>query len=254
MLSAIFRTARFFRNPRIATIWFSEFIEDRISTPRHRKHLNYYSDKQIDVAEGVAGILGMNLSTVNNELLNLPSFLTKDNKNAGISIRWSAASEFAATTYALVKLLKPDIVVETGVGAGVSSWTILQAMEENAKGRLISIDLPTPNTELLPEVGYLVPTPLRSRWDLREGSSHKLLTQTLQEVGEIDIFQHDSRHSYVNQLREYKTAWPFIKQNGLLVSDDISNDALHDACQVWNLEPFIIRQGKDAPIGLVRKT
>jgi predicted O-methyltransferase YrrM len=217
------------------------------------RHLNYYSARQLPVAEGVAQALAIEISAVNEKLKNLPDFLIEKNKDPGMTIKWSATSELAATTYALIKLLKPEVVVETGVGAGVSSWTILQAMDENGSGRLISIDLPTPNTELLPEVGYLVPRDLRYRWDLRTGPSKKLLSQTLKELRKIDIFQHDSRHSYTNQLREYQTAWPFINDGGLLVSDDVSNDALHDASRTWNKEPSIIGQSKESPIGLVRK-
>ncbi len=253
MLSALLRTARFFKTPGMASTWAAEFVDDRITTPRHRNHLDYYSARQLPVAEGVAQALGMELAGVNEKLENLPDFLVAENKDPGMTIKWSATSELAATTYALIKLLKPEVVVETGVGAGVSSWTILQAMEENGSGRLISIDLPTPNTELLPEVGYLVPTELRHRWELRTGPSQKLLPQTLNELGKIDIFQHDSRHSYSNQLREYQTAWPFINDGGLLVSDDVSNDALHDASRIWQREPTIIGQSKESPIGLVRK-
>jgi len=253
MLSALLRTARFFKTPGMATTWAKEFVDDRITTPRHRNHLDYYSARQLPVAEGVAQALAIEISTVNEQLGNLPDFLVSANKDPGMTIKWSATSELAATTYALIKLLKPELVVETGVGAGVSSWTILQAMEENGTGRLISIDLPTPNTELLPEVGYLVPKDLRHRWDLRTGPSQKLLPQTLKELGKIDIFQHDSRHSYSNQLREYQTAWPFITDGGLLVSDDVSNDALHDASRTWQREPTIIGQSKESPIGLVRK-
>ena len=253
MISALLRTARFFRTPRLATAWAAEFVDDRITTPRHRKQLSYYSDRQLPVAEGVSGALGVDLSEVNVVLENLPEFLVAEDKDPGMTIKWSATSELAATTYALIRLLKPEVVVETGVGAGVSSWTILRAMEENGNGRLVSIDLPTPNTELLPEVGYLVPKELRHRWELRIGPSQRVLPQTLSELGEIDMFQHDSRHSDSNQLREYRTAWPFIKAGGMLVSDDVSNDALHDASRSWGGEPTIIGQSKESPIGLIRK-
>jgi predicted O-methyltransferase YrrM len=254
MLSALIRTARFFKTPRMASTWTAEFVDDRILTPRHRKHLAYYADRQLPVAEGVTQALDLNISTVNEHLDNLPEFLVSENKDPGMTIKWSATSELAATTYTLIKLLKPEIVVETGVGAGVSSWTILRAMEENGVGRLVSIDLPTPNTELLPEVGYLVPGDLRHRWQLRTGPSQQILPQVLEELVEIDLFQHDSRHSYSNQLREYQTAWPFIKPSGMLVSDDVSNDALYDATRNWNREPTIIGQSKESPIGLVRKS
>jgi predicted O-methyltransferase YrrM len=253
MLSALVRTVRFFKSPRTATTWATEFIDDRITTPRHRKHLSFYADRQMAVSEGISKALNVEQSVVDEQLSNLPDFLISENKDPGMTIQWSATSELAATTYALVKLLKPTTVIETGVGAGVSSWTILKAMEENGHGRLISIDLPTPNTELLPDVGYLVPADLRHRWDLRTGPSNRLLPEALAELGEIDMFQHDSRHSYSNQLSEYTSAWPAIKNAGILVSDDVSNDALHDAADMWNADLVIIGQSKQSPIGLVRK-
>lgn len=253
MLAALLRTARFFKSPRLATSWASEFVDDRFTTPRHRKHLGYYSDRQLPVVEGIAQALEIDTSLVEEQMQHLPEFLTEKNQDPGMSIKWSATSELAATTYVLVRLLKPKTVVETGVGAGVSSWTILRAMEDNQVGKLISIDLPTPNTELLPEVGYLVPDDLRKRWQLLKGPSQKLLPSVLSDLTEVDIFQHDSRHSYSNQMSEYLTAWPYINKGGMLVSDDVSNDALYDASQSWDREPTIIGQSKNSPIGLVRK-
>ena len=44
--------------------------------------------------------------------------------------------------YLLVRLIKPKCIVETGVSAGVSSAYILQALQDNEKGMLYSIDLP----------------------------------------------------------------------------------------------------------------
>ena len=254
MLATLIRTARFFKTPKLAITWSAEFIDDRITTPRHRNHLDYYASRQLPVLEGIAQATGLAESQIGDELNDLPDFLIAKEKDPGMTIKWSATTELAATTYALVRLLNPDLVVETGVGAGVSSWTILHAMEQNGAGRLISIDLPTPNTELLPEVGYLVPRELRHRWELRTGPSQNLLPQILQELGQIDIFLHDSRHSYSNQLREYQTAWPYIRDGGILISDDVSNDALYDASRKWNREPSIIGQSKEAPIGLVRKS
>jgi len=253
MSSSLLRTARFFKTPRLAAAWSAEFIDDRISTPRHRKHLGYYAERQVSVVEGIANLAGVNEQAVAGHLANLPEFLAADDGDPGLKLKWSATTELAATTYVLMRLLQPNTVVETGVGAGVSSWTILYAMEEGSRGRLISIDLPTPNTELLPEVGYLVPGPLRHRWELCVGPSQRLLQQTLDDLGEICIFQHDSRHSYSNQLREYQTAWPHIRSGGLLVSDDVNNDALYEASRSWDQEPVIIGQSKESPIGLVRK-
>jgi predicted O-methyltransferase YrrM len=215
--------------------------------------LNFYSELTQELSVGLANSLDVPIEEVESELSNLPSFLTSSDRDPGMTNRWSATNELAAIDYVTIKLLEPDIVVETGVWGGVSSWTMLHAMNEIGKGRLISIDLPTPNTELLPEVGYLVPDNLRDRWELRIGPAGKLLPAVLDEVGAIDVFQHDSRHSYTNQLREYRTAWPYLSEGGLLISDDVSNDALHDACESWNQSPVIVHQSKSSPVGLVRK-
>ena len=253
MLSVTVRTIRFLKTPKLTKTWAAEFIEDRITTPRHKKHLDYYAQRQLPLIEGVAQATDLHPSDVKKYMSTLPGFLISENKDPGMNIKWSATSELAATAYTLIRIFKPETVVETGVGAGVSSWTILHALEENQAGRLISIDLPTPNTQLLPKVGYLVPPELRHRWQLRIGSSQQLLPQVLVELGAIDMFQHDSRHSYSNQFREYQSAWPFIKSGGMLISDDVSNDAFHDATRLWRREPSIIGQQKDSPIGLVRK-
>ena len=132
MLSALLRTARLFKTPRLATKWSAEFVDDRITTPRHRKHLTYYSRRQLPVLDGIVQATGLERSAIENQLQNLPDFLIAENKDPGMTMRWSATSEFAATTYVLIKLLKPEIVVETGVGAGVSPGVLSELSAHSA--------------------------------------------------------------------------------------------------------------------------
>lgn len=133
--------------------------------------------------------------------------------------------------YLITKMLKPKIVVETGVATGGGSTTsILLAMEENKEGNLYSIDLPSSqrledgNIYVLAdkEVGYEVPPNLRHRWNLVLGDSRNELPRLLRKLGEIDIFIHDSLHTEKHMMWEYETAWPFLKPGGVLVSHDIS--------------------------------
>ena len=70
-------------------------------------------------------------------------------------------------------------------------------------------------------MGYIVPAHLRKRWDLRLGDSKILLHPLLNELEEIDIFIHDSLHTYDHMMYEYTEAWPFINKSGLLISHDI---------------------------------
>jgi predicted O-methyltransferase YrrM len=118
--------------------------------------------------------------------------------------------------------------VETGVANGVSSAFILLALQKNRKGTLWSVSLPAEKDPYIPEgegVGWVIPSSLRERWKLLVGSSGELLPDLLGRVGPIDLFFHDSDHSYENMLREFETSWPYIRQGGYLFSDDAKDNA-----------------------------
>lgn len=139
-------------------------------------------------------------------------------------------SEDYRTWYIVTRILKPEIVVETGVLHGFSSLSFLLALEENEKGYLYSIDLPSPNLlSLGKKPGWVVPEYLTKRWYLSFGKSSELLLDLLKEVKTVDIFLHDGEHSYENMLWEYKTVWRYLKEGGLLLSHDITkNSAFRD--------------------------
>ena len=134
-------------------------------------------------------------------------------------------SEYHRALYIMARILKPEIVIETGVFEGHSSLAFSLALEKNNEGRLYSIDLPSPSLPPGKEPGWIVPEHLRKRWDLRLGKSSELLPGLLEEIKEVDMFLHDSEHSYENMYWEYKTAWGCIRKGGLLLSHDISMNA-----------------------------
>jgi predicted O-methyltransferase YrrM len=129
--------------------------------------------------------------------------------------------------YVIIRLLRPKIVVETGVSAGVSSAFILQALEDNEHGELFSIDYPNyaiNEANNVPKTGFAVPEYLHNRWTLHIGKSQDLLVPVLEDCGNIDLFLHDSEHSYNNMLWEYETAWMKLRDGGLLMSHDINDN------------------------------
>jgi len=166
----------------------------------------------------------------------------------------------AIMSYYLCRILKPKIVVETGVLSGRSSLMILQALNDNNSGMLYSIDLgvkkykyqisnnskaknesslndanksrkpnpsePNKDFEIeLPmgqEIGWLVTKNLKKRWKLILGDARIELPRLLDDLGTIDIFIRDSDHSYDPMMFEFQTAWPYINSKGILCSDDIS--------------------------------
>ena len=135
---------------------------------------------------------------------------------------------FGKFIYFFVRIVKPDVMLETGVAHGVSSWTILNGMHKNQKGKLISIDLPNLDTKKVFNVenfsrqpGWVVPEFLRSRWELQLGKSSDLMPPLLKRLGSIDIFFHDSDHSYENMKFEFNAVADFVKPGGLILSDDV---------------------------------
>jgi len=108
------------------------------------------------------GIPKKNVSELFEELAEEESFLTSVNES--LELKAPGPGRFYMTReadllYVVVRLMKPDVVVETGVGAGKSSAFILKAMEKNGKGVLHSIDLPDEKQSS----GWIVQDDLRSR-------------------------------------------------------------------------------------------
>jgi len=164
---------------------------------------------------------------------------------------FDASPELAALCYSLVRLTKPSVVVETGVGRGVTSYQILRALKENRKGILFSIELPMLKLGAKKDVGVLVPTSLRSRWKLIYGPGVREMNRLRKQVQNIDMFVHDSNHSYLNQRAEYQFALHWLKKGGLLVSDDVGNDALLEASEEFNGRLMMAKQPKSKYIGVI---
>jgi predicted O-methyltransferase YrrM len=123
--------------------------------------------------------------------------------------------------YAIIRAVKPECVLETGIANGVSSAYLLLAMERNQKGALYSIDVN--DGSYLPsgkQVGWVVPAWLRERWTVHLGDARELLPRLLAVLKSLDVFIHDSLHTYEHMKFEYEQAYPYLRQDGILISDD----------------------------------
>lgn len=146
--------------------------------------------------------------------------------------------------YSLVRITGAGTIVETGVAGGFSTTAFLAALEANGEGKLYSIDAADRS-----KVGWAVPHRLRGRWDLRLGTSKKILPPLLDELGSLDIFMHDSDHTYETMMFEFETAWPRIRSAGLLVSDDIHwTDAFFEFSRTVRRHPIFFDPRRSAVI------
>ncbi len=173
---------------------------------------------------------------------------------AGMRRRWAELADsgpfnhvhngdhrLARTCYAVVRGLTPKIAVETGVCYGVTSSYLLQAMEQNGRGELHSIDLPPLAKEADSYVGRLVPDRLRHRWTLHRGNAQRLLPPLLRDLGEIDLFFHDSLHTYEHMKIEFKYAWAALCPGGVLISDDVEgNTAFLEQCSAPDVRASVV--------------
>ena len=135
--------------------------------------------------------------------------------------------------YAIVRLTRPDHVVETGVSSGVSSTHILLALRRNGKGLLHSIDLPTrqagrrlarneSQVSLPPgrKPGWAIPPGLRRKWELHEGPSQDLLPILADELPSIGLFLHDDLHTEDHLQFELECVRPKLTHGGVVLADN----------------------------------
>jgi predicted O-methyltransferase YrrM len=68
------------------------------------------------------------------------------------------------------------------------------------------------------------------------------MPEVLAKRGPVDMFFHDSDHSYENMLMEFETVWPRLKPGGYILADDVwQNHALPDFCTKNLLKPSYLR-------------
>lgn len=123
--------------------------------------------------------------------------------------------------YAIVRALKPELMVETGIANGVSSSYLLLAMQKNCKGHLHSVEIDRSNVLLDGrDPGWIVPESLRLRWSIHMGPSEVILPDLLKGLPPLDIFIHDSLHTYEHMKLEFGLALPYLRPGALLLADD----------------------------------
>ncbi|HLW99419.1 MAG TPA: class I SAM-dependent methyltransferase [Candidatus Acidoferrales bacterium] len=143
--------------------------------------------------------------------------------------------------YAMVRSSRPSIVLETGVANGHSSFFILRAMHANGHGSLHSVDRS-------PQVGSLLACPDRKRWNLhilQSNSLKKSFLQILDTIPPIDLFLHDSDHTYAWQSFELNAAMRKLAPGGTLASDDCdSGNAFLDFCKKSGSRPVVLVENR----------
>jgi cephalosporin hydroxylase len=138
--------------------------------------------------------------------------------------------------YGVVRALRPEYVVETGIATGVSTSFISAALIENKFGKLYSIDLPPAESvgvvhsdgshSVSREPGWAIPHRIKEamhdRHEILLEDVRTSLPKLLARLPRVDVFLHDDLHTPDHMLWEYNLVWPRLSVGGALVSDDIN--------------------------------
>ena len=155
--------------------------------------------------------------------------------------------------YFYTRLLKPSVVIETGVAAGWSSYSFLKAMEINKKGSLYSSDYPylkIPNPKSF--IGILVPNELKKRWNVLIEGDKKNIPKILENLDKIDIFHYDSDKSYSGRNFTYNMIKGKFSDKSILIMDDIQDNSFFmEMVKKEEINSFKIFEFKGKYLGIV---
>lgn len=208
-----------------------------------RRPTAYAPVRYADAVDALAQCLQLGSTTVSGLL---PESVFEDEVRerlrapSGIERRHDGDAALVRLLHLLCRAMRPSTVMETGVGRGVTSAFVLQALHLNAHGHLWSIDLP-PRRAKGSEQGIAVPRRLHERWCLVVGSARRELPRVLSQAGALDLFVHDSLHTRRHMLWEFETAWTHLRPRGWIVSDDVEgNDAFFQIQEraAWSITVF----------------
>ena len=160
--------------------------------------------------------------------------------------------------YNLIRNTKPNVIIETGVLHGLTSAWILNAINDNGSGKLISIDLPRrdwkkyfgdknfgPGGQAEFEIenekpGWIIPDYLRKNWEFYQGSSEEHLPTIIKKYNKVDLFIHDSDHSYNVMSYECDLISNNYKNIDIIIDDHYCNQYYLDYSKKFSRNFFLV--------------
>ena len=131
--------------------------------------------------------------------------------------------------------------LETGVDRGWSSLALNLAAREK-QGNVTSIDTPKYKSKRgFSRTGIVVSPELRDNWDLILKPDIVALQDLVRRNrGQFELIHYDSDKSYWGRINSYFILFDLLKDNGVLISDDVSdNTAFRDFCFSVDRSPCV---------------
>jgi hypothetical protein len=116
--------------------------------------------------------------------------------------------------YAVARIVKPKVIIETGVDKGLGSIVLCAALLRNElegfPGRYFG-------TDIMPQAGYLLTEPYVRLGTILYGDSIESLSRFHDSV---DLFINDSDHSAAYEVSEYKTIEAKLSRQAIVLGDN----------------------------------
>jgi len=216
-----------------------------------RQRMMFFRQASLDRIGALTGASPTDLRRYRQELAEgpLPDLLLQRGANLAITRELPQG----ALLYLLVRALRPERVVETGVRPGYSTAWMLAALEANGAGELLSLGPGTVagRASGVPAgaVGQLVAPSLRSRWTLVLGNSEERLEEILRSASPIGLFFYDNGPGVDRARFELRKAWGALAPSGMLLAHHTdANSGWAEFCQ-WQGLPVQLLDPGPPPMG-----
>ena len=143
---------------------------------------------------------------------------TKKPRNGFFGEIYDLGAGLGFVLFELIETEKPKRVIETGIAAGASSNLILDRLNANGFGDLISVDITS-------KVGELVEDKFKKRWAVKvlpKMFKRNAFLRILKSNQDAIIFLHDSDHSIHWQIFEISSVVNSIPGIKHILVDDVS--------------------------------
>lgn len=192
----------------------------------------------ISQEETITTVLNIsNYDKIENKFLE--EFKFAQNAEASCPVKMGGAGALDLIYY-LAEFTQAKNVLETGVAYGWSSLAALLSLQQR-NGALYSSDMPYLGKDNDQFVGCVVPQNLKNNWKLFRFADKESLPKIFKEQNSFDFIHYDSDKSYNGRMWAYPILWEKLRNGGVLMSDDIGdNAAFMDYCINNKLEPVIV--------------
>ena len=165
-----------------------------------------------------------------NLIKEIENTLKKDPQLADIKVGFGRREAW----YLIIRVLKPKVVIETGVHQGVGTCVITSALKKNTEegypGEYIGIDIDK-------SAGKLFHEPLTNYGKIIYSDSIEALYKFR---GEIDVFINDSDHRSDYEAEEYMVIKDKLSSSGIILGDNSHTNSVLREFSIQSKRSFVL--------------